>query len=212
LKTTASSSIEIFPASHKVGELKVPGFSSYIHPLDDGHLLTIGTYQPEPDANGQTNWEERAVQLAIFDVSDRTNPRQTFMQKVGTAYSHSEAQTDHKAFNYFPAKKLLAIPFSTWSWNGSGGDYWSSFVSDLRVFNIDALTGIVPAGAVGLTDLYRAQNYYNWSYYWTPQVRRSVMADDYVYAISDAGIRVAHISNLSLPLATVTFDRYVERY
>lgn len=197
---------------HQVGELKVPGFSSYIHPLDDNHLLTIGTYMPEPDANGNTAWDERAVQLAIFDVTDRANPKQTFMQKVGTSYSYSEAQTDHKAFNYFPAKKLLAIPFSTWGWGNSAGDYWSYFISDLRVFSIDALTGITPKGSVSLWDMYKAQNYYSWSYYWTPQVRRSVMADDFVYAISDAGIRVANIANLSAPIATVNFDRYVEQY
>jgi hypothetical protein len=38
------------------------------------------------------------------------------------------------------------------------------------------------------------------------------MADDFVYAISDAGIRVANIANLNSPIATVTFDRYVEQY
>ena len=39
----------------------------------------------------------------------------------------------------------------------------------------------------------------------TPSVRRSVMADDYVYAISDAGVRVAHVSNLAAPVATANF-------
>ena len=38
-----------------------------------------------------------------------------------------------------------------------------------------------------------------------PNVRRSVMADDYVYAISDAGVRVAHVNNLQAPLATTYF-------
>ncbi len=41
-------------------------------------------------------------------------------------------------------------------------------------------------------------------------MRRSVMADDFVYAISDAGIRVANIADLSVPVATAAFDRYVE--
>ena len=55
----------------------------------------------------------------------------------------------------------------------------------------------------------RCANYGNWSYYWTPEVRRSVMADDFVYAICDAGIRVANISDLSVPLVTATFDRTI---
>jgi Beta propeller domain len=193
----------------QVGELKVPGFSTYLHPIDEQHLLTIGTYLPEP-VNGQApDWRARALQLAIFDVSDMANPRQTFTQLVGTAYGWSEAMHEHKAFNYFPAKKLLAIPFSDWTSGLSGQTYWDSFVSDLRVFSVDVNTGFTLKGAVSLSDMYRVQQYTNWVYYWTPSVRRSVMADDYVYAISDAGLRVAHISNLAQPLASARFDRAV---
>ncbi len=56
-----------------------------------------------------------------------------------------------------------------------------------------------------MSDMYRIHNYRTWTYYWTPNVRRSVMADDYVYAISDAGVRVAHVSNLAAPVATAHF-------
>ncbi len=192
----------------KVGELKVPGFSSYIHPLGKDHLLTIGTYIPEDN----TDWRARALQLAIFDVSDLANPKQTHVQLVGTAYSWSEAQHEHKAFNYFAAKKLLAIPFSDWSYNyRNDGEYWSSFVSDLRVFEVDPAKGFTAKGALSMRDVFQVSTYYNWTYYWTPQVRRSVMADDFVYAISDAGLRVANIADLSKPIATVRFDKYIER-
>lgn len=190
----------------KVGELKVPGFSSYIHPVDAKTVLTIGTYVPEDNAN----WQGRRVQLALYDVSDLANPKQTFTQFVGDANSYSEAQWDHKAFNYFAAKKLLAIPFADWNWGGgrTEDDYWSSFVSDLRVFSVDPATGFTAKGALSMSDLYLVERYRSWTYYWQPNVRRSVMADDFVYAISDAGIRVAHLSNLGAPLATVRFDRY----
>ncbi len=193
----------------KIGELKIPGFSTYMHPIDADHLLTIGTYVPDPASGQPTN--ARALQLAIFDVSDLANPRQTHVQLVGTAYGWSEAQSEHKAFNYFPAKKLLAIPFADWSYTSSGYDYWSYFTSDLRVFGVDATAGFTPKGAISMKDMYQVQNYYGWTYYWTPYVRRSVMADDFVYAISDSGIRSANIANLSAPLATVRFDRFVEQ-
>src|SRR6185436_571832 len=94
----------------KVGELKVPGFSSYIHPLGPGHLLTIGTFIPED----MPNWQGRRIQLSIFDVTDLKNPRQSHTITLGDASSYSEAQWEHKAFNYFAAKKLLAVPFSDW--------------------------------------------------------------------------------------------------
>lgn len=189
-----------------VGELKIPGFSTYIHPLGPNHLLTIGTYVPEDN----TNWQARALQLAIFDVTDMANPRQTHVQLVGTAYGWSEAQHEHKAFNYFAAKKLLAIPFADWNYGNNGNDYWSSFTSDLKVYEVDPVLGFTTKGSISLRDMYQVQNYYGWSYYWEPYVRRSVMADDFVYAISDSGIRVANIANLAAPIQTAQFNRYTE--
>ncbi|MCA3016894.1 MAG: beta-propeller domain-containing protein [Myxococcaceae bacterium] len=195
----------------KLGELKIPGFSTYLHPLGPNHLLTIGTYVPEPVNGVQPDWRQRALQLTIFDVTDMRNPRQAHTQLVGTSSGYSEAQHDHKAFNYFPAKKLLAIPFIDWNWGAAGDAYWSSFTSDLRVFSVDTLTGFTPRGAISMRDLYQVERYSNWTYYWSPQVRRSVMADDFVYAISDSGIRVANVANLAAPLSTARFSRYVER-
>jgi hypothetical protein len=192
----------------KIGELKIPGFSTYIHPMDANHLLTIGTYVPEPLPGQPANWSASALQLAIFDVSDLARPTQTHTQLVGTAYGWSSAAHEHKAFNYFPAKKLLAIPFADWSPSSNTGDYWSSFTSDLRVFSVDALTGFTSKGALSMKDLYQSYTYDGWSYYWQPEVRRSVMADDFVYAISDSGIRVANVTDLTAPLATARFVKY----
>lgn len=189
----------------KVGELKVPGYSSYIHPLDATHLLTVGEYVPE---NG--DWRSRAIKLSLFDVTDPAHPRETFSQLVGTAYGWSESLYDHKAFNYFPAKGLVAIPFMDWS--QGYGDYWNNFVSELRVFRVDPATGITPVGAVSMKDVYQTVNYYQWSWTYSPAVRRSVMADDYVYAITDAGARVARLGNLAQPLATTRFEPVVSGY
>jgi hypothetical protein len=183
----------------KVGELKVPGFSSYIHPLGDTHLITIGVHVPE----NQTNWRERYVKLSMFDVSNLAQPQEVFTQQVGTAYGWSEALYEHKAFNFFPAKGLLAIPFADYTPGST--DYWSGFRSELKVFRVDTATGFTPVGAVSMADMFQVHNRRNWSYYWMPNVRRSVMADDYVYAISDAGVRVSHVSNLQAPVATTYF-------
>jgi len=206
------------PTSPKVvGTLKVPGFSSYIHPLDENHLLTIGVYIPEPtDPNQPTNWQERRQQLAIFDVSDFANPVQTFTLTSGTAYGWSEAQWDHHAFNYFPERGLLAVPFSDYSttycsgtdvncWDG----YWSSFISEVRVFKIDTKTGIEFKGALSMADVYKSYGTADWQYYYSPWIRRSVMASDadgkdFVYAISDAGVRVANLQTLET-LGTAEF-------
>lgn len=189
-----------------VGELEVPGFSSYIHPIDDDHLLTIGVDLPEPDANGRVDWSLRAMKLSVFDVSDFANPREKYTERVGTAHGWSEAGWNHKAFNWFPARNTLAIPFSDYRPHHS--DYWGHFVSDLRLFEVDVNRGITPKGSVSLRDLFIEHAYRDWSWRYSPWVRRSVMADDYAYAISDAGIRVVDMRSPRQTIATARFDPY----
>ncbi|RYZ41252.1 MAG: hypothetical protein EOO71_12860 [Myxococcaceae bacterium] len=191
---------------HKVGELKVPGFSTYMHPVGDHHLLTMGVHT---DASGGC-CGERSLKLSLFDVSDMANPKETFTQLVGTAYGWSEALYSHKAFNYFAAKGLVAIPFTDYSSTAyNGDDYWRGFRTELRVFRVDLEAGISPVGTVSMTDMFQRVQTPDWSWYYTPDVRRSVMADDYVYAISDAGVRVAKLGNLQTPLVTTRFTKVV---
>jgi uncharacterized secreted protein with C-terminal beta-propeller domain len=192
-----------------VGELKVPGFSTYIHPLDQNHLLTIGVHQPDP-ADGAP-WSDRSMKLTIFDVTDFAHPKEKFTQKVGTAHGWSDAAYEHKAFNYFAARGLLAIPFTDYTYNYSSGDYWSSFISEVRVYDINTVKGITSLGALSLRDVFVKKNSYSWNSYYSPWIRRSIMAaddsgNDYVYAISDVGIRVAKVSALDTPISTALFQ------
>jgi hypothetical protein len=194
------------------GELKVPGFSTYLHPLDENHLLAMGTYLPDPGETGEVSWSERRMKLTLFDVSDFENPKEKFSHLIGTANGWSEAAYEHKAFNWFPERKLLAIPFSDYRNDLSlTGGYWDYFISEVRVFSVDVKSGIAARGALSLADVFITQKYNNWSWYYTPWIRRSVMAsdqagNDFVYAVSDAGIRVANLAAPSTALGTVLFD------
>jgi len=88
-----------------VGELKVNRFSSYIHPLDRDHLLTIGQ---EADDRGR----RLGAHLQIFDVRDFKHPRRTHhyqLHQLGP-YAQSAAQQSHRAFTYDPRTRVLAIP------------------------------------------------------------------------------------------------------
>jgi hypothetical protein len=196
------------PASpKKAGVLEMPGFSTYLHPLDATHLMGLGVDLPPAPAT----WRDRSLQLSVFDVSDPANPKRAVQYKVGSAYAYSEALWDHHAFNWFPEKQLLAIPFFDWSPDASGAAYWGSFVSDLRVLEVHP-DSVVLRGALSMKDVYVTYGDDRWTWSWSPAIRRSVMAADaagnaFVYAVSDAGIRVAPLDSLDAPLATVTFPR-----
>ena len=152
------------------------------------------------------------MQLSIFDVSDLEHPTRTAQLTVGTMNAWSEAAYDHHAFNWYAQRDLFAIPFTDWLQPGTSQNWYDQFVSDVRLFHVDASTGISPLGSLGMRDVYIEAGSGNWTYRYVPWVRRSVLATDdlgrdYVYAVSDAGIRVAPVADLSHPLATVVFPR-----
>lgn len=184
------------PADPRImGELEMPGFISYLHPIDDTHLLGVGM---EPGAGGPNR-----VKVALLDVADLAHPVDVSTVLVGEGWSTSDALWDAKAFTWLGAQKLLAIPFAEWSAT-------SSFTSDLRLFHVDAATGIAPAGVLSMADVYLQASGPDWSWSWSPYVRRSILADAYVYAVSDAGIRSAKVAELPAWLATIEFPPLVQ--
>jgi uncharacterized secreted protein with C-terminal beta-propeller domain len=180
------------------GELKVEGFSSYIHLMDESHLLTVGR-----DADPQTGWV-KGLKISVFDVSNPAQPLEKFKYLVAGDYSWSEAQYDHHAFTYFPSRGLLGLPVGG-SRKTSGNYWWDYYFSELMVFNIDRESGITPRGSIVMNDLYQGSAS-DFSYWWYgSQVRRSIFADDNIYAISGLGVRAVHNSDLAAPVQTVSF-------
>src|SRR5262249_1851621 len=89
-----------------LGELKIPPFSTYLHPIHPKHLLSIGV---DAQDHGSFAFFD-GLPLQIFDVSKPTEPVLLHRETIGTRGSSSAAATDHLAFNYFGERNLLAIP------------------------------------------------------------------------------------------------------
>ncbi len=91
------------------GELKIPGYSAYLHPIGDGLLLGVGQ-----DASNQG--QVQGTQLSLFDVSDPANPQQLSTLPIG---GYSEAEWDHHAFLFWPEDGTIVLPVSP-GWNNCG--------------------------------------------------------------------------------------------
>ena len=168
------------------GALKVPGFSSYIHPIDEGHLLTVGS---DATDTGMVT----GVSLQIFDVTDPTAPKQAFKQTFGTGEAWSEAQWDHHAFVYYASRKLLALPVEGWEQSGDGADWYGAYHSQLRLFQVDMETGFQDAGTIDHDNLMaraRAQGQCDpwYGYGGLAHITRGLFIEDKVYALSGLGI------------------------
>ena len=109
-----------------VGELKIPGFSSYLHPIDENRVLSIGR---DADATGRAT----ALQFQLFDISDFTHPLLVDKIQIGDGYSYSEAEHNHKAFSYRSSDKMFGVPYR--SYNRS--NYSSS--EHFGIYQVDGL-------------------------------------------------------------------------
>ena len=94
-----------------LGELKVPGFSTYLHPIGDGRILGLGQ---EADAQGRVS----GAQLSVFDVSDLSRPVQVDRLQLGTGWT--PAMEDSRAFSYDPERRLALFAFTSYDAEGRG--------------------------------------------------------------------------------------------
>jgi uncharacterized secreted protein with C-terminal beta-propeller domain len=95
-----------------LGELKVPGFSTYLHPLGNGLLMGLGQ---DATSTGQVS----GVQVSVFDVSDLAHPVLRDRLRLGEGWS--AASDDSRAFGYDPAQRLATFPFTSYDPSGDGG-------------------------------------------------------------------------------------------
>ena len=119
-----------------LGELKVPGFSTYLHPIGDGKLLGLGQDATE---DGMIT----GMQLSVFDISDLSNPSLVDRLSIGSGYS--PALDDSRAFGYDPDRRLVVFPFSGYDKTGGSVEMPSAIGihvgSDGRLREVGRTTG-----------------------------------------------------------------------
>jgi hypothetical protein len=162
------------------GELKIPGFSAYLHPVDDGRLLGVGQ-----DANetGRTT----GAQISSFDVGNIDQPREVSKIGFGTG-SSSEVQQDHHAFLYWaPARKAM-LPLQRFE--NDGGTYrtstWLSVVAVGGEGTLSEVGRITHDGRPARNGTAGAR-----------PIRRSFVVGDVLYTLSADGILASDLTSLA---------------
>ena len=94
-----------------LGELKIPGFSSYLHPINDTQVLGVGS---DADAEGRVT----GAKVSLFDVSDLSSPREVAVWTAPDGWN--DIGWDHRAFLWWAAEELAVIPVTVWNeWSGA---------------------------------------------------------------------------------------------
>lgn len=133
------------PKSPKVlGELKVPGFSTYLHPYDATHLIGIGQ---DADENKFGNVQAQGVKISLFDVSDINNPVENAHYIVPGEGTNSIALNDHKAVLFSKDKNLLVLPITEQKSYQTGIDFQGAMVLTINDHEI-SLRGKIDHGGL----------------------------------------------------------------
>jgi hypothetical protein len=166
-----------------LGELKIPGFSAYLHPVADGVLMGVGQ---DADDQGRA----LGVQASLFDVSDPRAPARVAQWAEGQP-SHSPVEHDHRAFLHWAPSGIAVVPVE--SWGQTPEDQAADPDGARHAVVIRVGTGASPS----LDELGRLTHDGRRSDQAYGAVVRSLVVGDVLYTLSDAGLLASDLSTLA---------------
>ncbi len=201
-----------------LGELKIPGYSEYLHPYDETHLIGIGK-EVDPSIDADLVHTPGAIyytailglKIALFDVSDIENPVEQAKIVIGDRGTDSPALYDHKAFLFDREKELLVIPVSLYEIsqeikdryiNSSGREqlYGEFTFQGAYVYGLNLETGFEYKGRIThqKPEMQHPSDDYYW--YWgysNTDITRTLYINNALYTISNEMVKMNSLNDLS---------------
>lgn len=166
------------PKNPKIlGELKIPGYSTYLHPYDENHIIGFG-YDTKTNSTG-TGVQNNGLKMSMFDITDLNNPKEQFNIKIGNSTTSSLLTYNHKALLYSKEKNLIGFPITTYQ-NGKS-------VSKAQIYKIDLNNGFILQGEINHTD---SNNSY------LKSIERIIYSNDVFYTLSQKMIKATDMNSL----------------
>jgi uncharacterized secreted protein with C-terminal beta-propeller domain len=164
------------PHNPKVlGYLKIPGYSTYLHPYDENHIIGFGRDAQDLD-------EKYAIPLglkiAMFNVEDVKNPKELFKIIIGGKGTYSELLNNHKALLFDKNKNIFAFPVEVY--DKKGHNFTGAFV-----YSIDLKEGFVLRGKISheIDDGY------------CEEIDRLLYIGDVLYSVSNSMIKASFLES-----------------
>jgi uncharacterized secreted protein with C-terminal beta-propeller domain len=190
------------PENPKVaGQLKIPGYSSYLHPYDENHIIGLGM-------------ENSTVKLSLFDVTNVNAPTEIAKYTVSGDWSSSQALYEPKAFLFDKAKQLLVIPVSITQYGVVGGGgvvppvatntsgkeigitpTQGGFWQGAYVFKLTLTNGFELRGGITQQENTTVSLYNEYSYNF--EVNRALYIGNTLYTVSNAKVKLNSLTDLT---------------
>lgn len=198
-----------------LGELKIPGYSTYLHPYDENHIIGIGMQTEETirkNSSGKVLSKTARItgmKMALFDVSDVNNPIQISETVIGDSRATSAILTNHKALLFSKEKELIAIPVNNYSEDfaitnssenyedmvSSYTNYSKNYVSEgYFVYKLNLTDGFSLKGVINHETTSQKSSYYSTA----TKLLRGLYIDNNLYTISENMLKVNNLDDLEL--------------
>jgi uncharacterized secreted protein with C-terminal beta-propeller domain len=192
-----------------LGYLKIPGYSSYLHPIGDNLIIGVGKDVGENEWGGTS---AKGIKISLFDVSNFDNPVEIQKYGIGLAGSDSPILHDHRAFLYSDTKNIMVIPVTEIVDKEKTGpyDYTTTVWNGAYVFKFSD-------GGFSVVGKVKHSSSETKYYYWfdSTSVTRSLYLDDVLYTISgkyvkanDLNDNLADLKTIKLPYEDTVYGVY----
>ncbi|RED51724.1 beta-propeller domain-containing protein [Cohnella lupini] len=191
-----------------LGQLKIPGYSDYLQPYDEDHIIGFGKETVEVPIKGASEDETMAfyqgMKIALFDVSDVGHPKEMFKEVIGDRGTGSELLYNPKALLFSKSKGLLAFPVELMEIKdkqtiepGGFPAYGQFAYQGAYVYRVDLTNGFDLQGRITHLDsddlLKSGQNGYDY----TKSVRRILYSGDTLYTLSESMLKANALDSLA---------------
>ena len=166
------------------GELKIPGYSSYLHPYDDTHIIGIGRNTEETTYGSTVSTN---MKMSMFDIADLENPKEMFSVSIGGRGTYSEILSNHKALFFNKEKNLIGFPITIYEEEPS-----KSRVTGAIIYEINLNEGFIEKGVIESSK--NTSQYYTYNY--DKEIKRIIYIDDKIYAFSNELMKVVNMDTL----------------
>lgn len=200
-----------------LGKLKIPGYSTYLHPYDEDHLIGFG--KDALDAKDPNFAWYQGIKVALFDVSDVSNPKELHKMTIGDRGTDSPLLYNHKALLFEKDRNLLSFPVTIHTLTpeqkkqNDGSAYGSPTFQGAQVYSLTAKDGFTLRGSISHYSESDIQKMGDYWYGGGKDVERIVRIGDSLFTISQSGIRqhdeedVKLQDSLDFPMTSPIEDR-----
>ena len=170
-----------------LGELKIPGYSKYLHPYDEKHIIGFGENTKANEYGGVVT---DGMKMALFDVSNPTKPKELFSVDIGEKGTHSEILDNHKALLFSKEKNIISFPVYI---SEEAGMYKTKLkFQGAIVYGLDLENGFILRGTIAHQEI--NDGYINYDY--SKKIERIIYINDSLYTLSKGLIKSTNMNTM----------------